>query len=95
MPRVDRIGDCLADQVGADRPAPQAVALEQVAVSLDVTGVGQRPIDLEVVSPARELDAVEAPPSGAGGEVGERQVGPLAGEEGDRSRHFGSLADVG
>ena len=64
-------------------------------MGLDVAGVGERPIDLEVVSPARELDAVETPAGGAGGEVGERQVGPLAGEEGDRSRHFGSLADVG
>ena len=65
--------------------------LEQRSALLDVAGVGNRPVDLEVISPAGELDAVEAPRSEVGCEVGEGQVGPLAGEESDGSGHLGSL----
>ena len=35
--------------------------LEEIALRLRVVRLGDRPVDLEVVSPARELDAVEAP----------------------------------
>ena len=51
-------------QVVADRPDVQAVALEQLAAALDVGVVGERGVDVEVVAPAGELDAVEAPAAG-------------------------------
>ena len=65
----------------------QPVALEQLAPLAAVGVVGERGVDVEVVAPAGELEAVEAPVAGLGGELGERQVGPLAGEQGDGSWH--------
>ena len=88
MPRVDRIGDALADEMRADRPAAEAVPLEQVALRLHVVRLGDRPVDLEVVAPAGELDAVEAPLLQLADEQLERQVGPLAGEQGDGTCHL-------
>ena len=67
MPRVDRVGNSLPHEVRPDRPAAQPVSLEQLALRLDVAGIGDRPVDLEVVAPAGELDAVEAPASELGG----------------------------
>ena len=58
--RVDRVAHRLADEVVADRPAPEAVALQQLAPAGGVVGLGQRAVDLEVVAPARQLEAVEA-----------------------------------
>src|SRR5581483_11554913 len=84
---VDAVADALADEMRADRPHVEAVTLEQPAPPLRVAGVGERPVDLEVVAPARELEAVEAPAAAALRELLERQVGPLAGEEGDRASH--------
>ena len=91
MARVDRVADRLADEVRAEREAVQVVALEQLLDAGAVVVLGKRTVDLEVVAPARELEAVEAPAARLLGEVLERQVGPLAGEEGDRSRHRGDL----
>ena len=53
----------------------------------DVAVVGERLVDLEMVAPAGELEPVEAEASAFRGEVGERQVGPLAGEQGDGTGH--------
>ena len=90
---VDRIADGLADQVRAERPALEAVALEQVALGLHVAGVGERLVDLEVVAPAGELEPVEAPAGGLLGQALERQVCPLAGEERHGSRHPDSFRE--
>jgi hypothetical protein len=84
---VDRVADRLADEVVADRPAAQAVALEQLALAPAVGGVGERLVDVEVVAPAGELEAVEPPRRALRGEVVERQVGPLAREQGDWPGH--------
>ena len=91
MPCVDRVADRLADEVRADRPAAEPVPLEQLALRLHVAGIGDGPVDLEVVSPAGELDTVEAPGLELRGQVGERQVGPLAGEQGDGTCHLSLL----
>ena len=80
----------LAHEVVADRPAPEAVALEQLAPAGGVIGLGHRAVDLEVVAPARELEAVEAERRRLAREVVECQVGPLAGEQRDRSGHLSS-----
>jgi hypothetical protein len=84
---VDRVAHRLADEVVPDRPALQPVALEQLAPRTHVAGLGERAVDLEVVAPAGQLEPVEAPLGAAGGELLQRKVGPLAGEQGDGSRH--------
>ena len=61
MALVDRVADGLADQVRRDREALQAVAVEELAAAVHVPGVGERLVDVEVVAPAGELEAVEAP----------------------------------
>jgi hypothetical protein len=83
--RVDRVADRLADEVRPDRPAAQAVALEKVTLGLAIAVVAQCLVYLEVVAPAGELEAVEAPLSALGCELLERQVRPLAGEQRDWS----------
>ncbi len=85
--RVDHVADGLADQVGADRPDTELVALEQLAPAACVAAVGDRPVDLEMVSPAGKLEPVEPPARAARSEVCERQVGPLAGEQCARTGH--------
>ena len=67
VPLVDPVADRLADEVRADRPHAEAVPLEQLAPLLRVAGVGDRLVDLEVVAPARELEAVEAPAARSAG----------------------------
>ena len=87
MPRVDAIAHGLADEVRAERPAPEPVPLEELPLLAAVGVVRQRAVDLEVVAPAREFEPVE-PPAGAGGrEIGDRHVRPLAREQRDRSGH--------
>ena len=87
MALVDPVADRLADQVSAERPDAETVPLEQLAPSAHVAAVGDRLVDFEVVAPAGELETVESPPRAARGEVIDRQVGPLAGEERDGACH--------
>src|SRR4029453_440171 len=61
--RVDRIADRLADEVGAEREAVQVVALEHFLDAAAVVVLGECAVDLEVVAPAGELEAVEPPAS--------------------------------
>jgi hypothetical protein len=84
---VDRIAHRLADEVGAQRPAAQSVAFEQLAPAARVLGLGQRAVDLEVVPPARELQPVVAPRRALARQLLERKVRPLPGEQRDRSGH--------
>ena len=78
----------LADEVGGDREALEAVAVEDLPARIGIAGVRERLADVEVVAPAGELEPVEAPARGLLGDLLERQVGPLAGEEGDRACHW-------
>lgn len=87
MALVDPVADRLPGEVRPQCPAAEPMALEQFAPVPGVGVVGQRPIDLEVVTPAGELEPVEAPFSRHLGELTERQVGPLAGEKRDGSGH--------
>lgn len=84
---VDRVADALADEVIGDGPAAQAVLGEEVVALLAVRGGGEGLIDVKVVAPAGELEAIVAPFADALGEGGQGQIGPLAGEEGERARH--------
>jgi hypothetical protein len=93
VPFVDRmITDRLADEVVGDRPAAQAVLGEQRVLASQVAGLREGAVHLEVVTPAGKLKAVITPAAGQLADLGEREVGPLAGEEGEGSRHGGSLA---
>ena len=87
MPLVDVVAHGLADEVVADREHLEAVLGEQVAAPLRVAVLLERALDVEVVTPARELEAVEAELLRLLGDGLEGQIGPLAGEQGDRSRH--------
>ena len=85
MPIVDLVANRLADEVSADRPAAELVSLQQLAHPAAIAIVGYRAIYLEVVTPAGELEAVEPPPAAVGAQVGYRAIGPLAGEQRDRT----------
>jgi hypothetical protein len=52
---VDGVAHRLADEVRRDRKALKAVAREDLAASVDVPGVGECLVDVEVVAPAGKL----------------------------------------
>ena len=87
MSLVDPVAHRLADEMGAYRPHVQVVALEDLLPRAAVRVVRERLVDLEVVAPARELEPVETPAAGLRGEILDRQVGPLAGEQRDGTGH--------
>src|SRR6187455_1184359 len=90
---VDRVAHALPHEMRADRPAAEAVPLEQGALLVHVAAVGDGPVDREVVAPARELGAAEPPRRELPVELVERQVRPLAGEQRDGSSHRSLLGD--
>jgi hypothetical protein len=61
MALVDQIADGLADKVVADGITLKAVLAQDLPAALDVTVVRQRPLHVEVIPPAGELQAVVAP----------------------------------
>lgn len=87
MPSVDRIAGRLTHEVGPERPASDAMALEQRALVATVAWIGQGAVDLEMVSPARQLQTVEAPRARALRKKVKRKVSPLASEESDLPGH--------
>nr|WP_245715064.1 hypothetical protein [Micromonospora inyonensis] len=88
VPLVDRVvADRLADQMVGDGGGLEVVLRQRLALAVDVRLVGQGLVDLEVVAPAGDLQAVVAPLGGVPADLVERKIGPLAGEERDRSRH--------
>ena len=87
MPLVDQVAHGLPDEVVGDRPAAQAVLLQQGVPPGQVAVLAQRPVHLEVIPPARQLEAVVPPRAGQPGHLFQRQVRPLAGEQGERMRH--------
>ena len=84
---VDRVTDALTDEVVGDRPAAQAVFREQIVARLAVTGVAEGLANVEMIAPAGELEAIVAPFADALGEGRYREIGPLAGEEGEGTGH--------
>ena len=88
MAGVDRVvADRLALEVVGDRPHLQPVALEDRVPAGHVVVVLGRPPHVEVIAPAGDLQPVVAPLAGEPGHLGEGQVGPLAGEQGDGAGH--------
>jgi len=77
---VDEIANRLADEVARNRVARQAVIGEQLPFIGDVFPGGGRGVDIEMIAPAGQLDSIVAHFFGERRELGERKVGPLAGE---------------
>jgi hypothetical protein len=72
----------------------EAVTLEGRALGGAVAGVGEGLIDLEMVAPAGELDALVAEIGRFAGHLVEFEVRPLAGEQGDKPSHAPALPCV-
>ncbi len=86
VPLVDRVANGLADEMVGDGPGLETV-LGQQRVAAVAVGLVLRRDDVEVIAPAGELEAVITEGFRLGGEGVERQVGPLAGEEGNGTWH--------
>ena len=93
VPLIDQIANRLADQVIRDCPDFQLVFLQQVVASLAVVLVAECLLDVEVIAPAGQLDALVTPFSGLFANDFEGQIGPLAGEERHGTRH-GAFSQV-
>ena len=91
VPLVDVVQHRLADQVVADGEHLQVVLFQQLALLGAVVVLGQGLVDLEVVAPAGQLQAVVAEFVAFPGQFGHGQVGPLAGEQRYRSSHVSLL----
>ena len=89
VPLVDDVEHRLPDQMSADRLALQIVLFEQFPFAVAVALVGERLIDLEVIAPAGQFNAVVAEFAGLAGHIIQRQVGPLAGKERHQTGHSG------
>src|SRR5688500_12606818 len=87
MARVDVVTNRLADEVTRNGVAGKAVILQQRPFVVDVFLAADRSIDVEMIAPAGEFDAVVAHLLDERGERFEGKVGPLAGEQGDRTGH--------
>jgi hypothetical protein len=82
---VDIIAGGLADEVRGDRPAAEVVLREQFPDRFDVARLVDGADDVEVVAPTGELDTFVAHGFDLGEKLGDFEVGPLAGEEGNRA----------
>jgi len=67
----------------------KVVSAEEFELVLRVLGFGTAALHFEVIAPTGEFEAVVAPFAGLGREGFEWQIGPVAGEEQDRSGHGG------
>ena len=76
---VDVVADRLADEVAGDGVAGEAVVLELGPLVVDVFLARGGGIDVEVVAPAGEFHAFVAHGFDLGQELGDLEVGPLAG----------------
>ena len=81
------VADRLPLEVVADGEDLEVVLLQRLPLRRDVRVVLDRSPRVEVVAPASDLESVVAPARGEATHLLERQVGPLAGEQGDRSGH--------
>ena len=79
--------DRLAHEVIADGVALESVPVQRVPVIPAVGILFQRPMDLEVISPAGQLQAVVAELLGLAAHGVEIQIGPLPRKQSDRSSH--------
>src|SRR5690348_3580487 len=78
-----------------DRPAAQPVAVQKLGALAAIARVGDGRGHVEVVAPARELQAVKTPLSRLLRQLRQGQIRPLTGEQRDRTRHADLLSVVG
>jgi hypothetical protein len=86
---IDVIEDGLSDEVVGDGEEFEAVFFEEFAFAGAVGIVGEGFVDFEVVAPAGKFESIVAEFFGFFAECFEWEVGPLAGEEGNGTCHFG------
>jgi hypothetical protein len=77
---VDGIANCLTDEVIGYREAREIVFLEKLPTSLHVAVFIEGFLDIEMVAPTGEFNAIVAHVFDFGEKFGKRKVGPLAGE---------------
>ena len=81
----DRLTHRLAIEVIGDRPTAEPVLLQNVFASLQVALVLDCFDDVEMITPAGNLEAVVAPARSEPADLLKWEVGPLSGEQSDRS----------
>ena len=82
----DRLTHCLAVEMIGDRPATESVLFQDVSAPLQVAVVLDGFDDVEMITPAGNLKPVVAPAPGKPAYLLEGEIGPLSGEQRDRSR---------
>src|SRR4051794_887224 len=87
MALVEWVTYGLADKMRRHGVAREAMAVEELALTGEIVGLAKRTVDLEVIAPAREFQPVESPVGGPLSQVREREIGPLAREQCDRTTH--------
>lgn len=87
MTLVHFVGNGLTDQVVGDGEQLQTVIAQDFALSIAVGLVAGGFLNVEVIAPTGEFKSVEAHLPGEGSKFGERQIGPLAGKQGNWSCH--------
>ena len=85
MARIDQIADGLADEVARDRITGEPVVAQQFPFFFHIGLAGGSGIGVEMIAPTGEFKPVVAHFVGQRGEFFERQIGPLAGKQCDRS----------
>ena len=90
---IDVIEHGLSDEVVGNGEEFEAVFFEEFAFAGAVGVVGEGFLDFEVVAPAGKFESVVAEFFGFFAECFEGEVGPLAGEEGNGTCHFGGAPE--
>ena len=83
VPFINQIAHRLSDEMRGDGVAGETVLGEQRPFLFAIIGFGECAVGFKVVAPAGEFHAVVTHFFDERQEFGEREVGPLAGEEGD------------
>src|SRR5262249_21028119 len=87
MARIDHVADGRADAMVAQGRGLQPETAQELQPPGGVFLGAGSVLDLEMVAPAGEVQALIAPLGGAGGQLLEREVGPGPGEQQDGTRH--------
>lgn len=87
MAGVNGVEDRLADKVVRDGVDLQVVLLEQLPLAGAVGVVRESLVDFEVVAPASQFEPVVTKVAGLLAEIFQLEIGPLAGEQRNRTSH--------
>ena len=81
VPFIDQVTDRLSNQMVGNRVADHVIFLEKFPTTFDVTFLIECPPNVKVIAPTGEFNSVIAHILYLGQKIGEREIGPLAGEE--------------